>query len=291
MSTIRTLAISTFAIMAASAAVAAVAPGAMAQRPRRFEGQDQREQDFRGRPGATFDLLSINNARVSTAQQTLGAQGYFKARNIQMNGRQYDLWYNSGFRNSCVGFTSMNGWVRDARDFRDTECGFGGPGSGGPGWGGGRGGFDTRDLEGLRVDSAKGVLRDHGFNYVRATRVDGRQYDLWYDRSDRNACVGFTSYNGRVTDARTFRDAECGGVGGGGGWGGRFDLRDLEGLGVDSAKDVLRREGYGHSRNIRIDGRQYDLWYNRGNRNACVGFTSYNGRVTDARPFGDRECY
>jgi hypothetical protein len=72
---------------------------------------------------------------VSTAQQTLGAQGFFKARSMEMSGRQYDLWYNSGFRNSCVGFTSMNGWVRDARDFRDSECGFGnGPGSGvGPG--------------------------------------------------------------------------------------------------------------------------------------------------------------
>jgi hypothetical protein len=280
----------TFAIAAASAAVLAAglaeAP-AMAQNPERG--------GFRG-PGASFDLGSINNARVSTAQQTLGAQGFFKARSMQVNGRQYDLWYNSGFRNSCVGFTSMNGWVRDARDFRDAECGMdGGPGGGGPGWGGGPGGggFNTRSLEGLRVDSAKAMLRDRGFSAARSIRVDGRQYDLWWSG---RTCVGFASYNGRVTDARNFRDGECGGVGGGGpGWGGggpggRFDARDLEGLGVDSAKDMLRRQDFSFARSARFDGRQYDLWYSREYRNGCVGFTSYNGRVTSARSFDEREC-
>jgi hypothetical protein len=61
----------------------------------------QGPQDARGRgPGASFDLMTINNARVNTAQQTLGAQGFFKARSTEINGRQYDLWYNRGFRNS-----------------------------------------------------------------------------------------------------------------------------------------------------------------------------------------------
>lgn len=267
---------------AASAAVLAGAP-AVAQNPER------------GRPpGASFDLGSINNARVSTAQQTLGAQGFFKARSTEMNGRQYDLWYNSGFRNSCVGFTSMNGWVRDARDFRDAECGMGGGQGGGQGWGnggpgGGSGGFNTRSLEGLRVDSAKATLRDRGFNYVRASRIDGQQYDMW---SNNRTCVGFTSYNGRVSNARSFRDGDCAGQGGGGGWGGgRFDARDLEGLGVDSAKDTLRRQDFSFARSLRFEGRQYDLWYNRDYRNACVGFASYNGRVTSARSFDEGQCY
>jgi hypothetical protein len=270
------------AIAAASAAILTGAP-AVAQNPERG--------GFRP-PGASFDLASINNARVSTAQQTLGAQGFFKARSMEMSGRQYDLWYNSGFRNSCVGFTSMNGWVRDARDFRDSECGFGngpGGGGGGGGWGGGPGGggFNTRSLEGLRVDSAKVTLRDRGFNYVRATRIDGRQYDMW---SNNRTCVGFASYNGRVTDARNFRDSDC--RNGGGGWGGgRFDARDLEGLRVDSAKDALRRQDFFFSRSTRFDGRQYDFWYNRDYRNGCVGFTSYDGRVTNARSFDERECY
>ena len=272
---------------AASAAVLAGAP-AMAQ------GQER--GGFRppgGSSGASFDLGSINNARVGTAQQTLGAQGFFKARSMEMNGRQYDLWYNSGFRNSCVGFTSQNGWVRDARDFRDAECGFGNdgggrPGGGGPSWGPG-GGINMRDLEGLRVDSAKATLRDRGFSFARSSRIDGRQYDLW---SNNRTCVGFTSYNGRVTDARSLRDAECGGGNGGPGWGGgRFDVRELEGLGVNSAKDMLRREDFDFARSLRFDGRQYDLWYSEGRRNACVGFTSYNGRVTSARTFSDRDCY
>lgn len=271
----------TFAIAAASAAVLAGAP-AMAQGP----------QDARGRgPAASFDLMTINNARVNTAQQTLGAQGFFKARSMQVNGRQYDLWYNSGFRNSCVGFTSMNGWVRDARDFRDAECGFGNGSGGGGGWGngpGGGGGFNTRSLEGLRVDSAKATLRDRGFNFVRASRIDGQQYDMW---SSGRTCVGFASYNGRVTNARSFRDDDCGAYGGGqgGGWG-RFNARDLEGLSVDSAKDMLRRQDFSFARSTRFDNRQYDLWYSGRSRSGCVGFTSYNGRVTNARSFDEREC-
>jgi hypothetical protein len=273
-------------VAAATAAILAGAP-ALAQGPDQARGYRPP-----GGGGAVFDLNTINNARVSTAQQTLGAQGFFKARSMEMNGRQYDLWYNSGYRNACVGFTSMNGWVRDARDFRDAECGFGNdgrPGGGGPSWGPG-GGINMRDLEGLRVDSAKNLLRDRGFSFARSTRIDGRQYDLWWNN---RTCVGFTSYSGRVTDARSLRDAECGGGNdgwGGGGWG-RFDVRDLEGLSVNSAKDMLRREGFEFARSLRFDGRQYDLWYSDGRRSACVGFTSYSGRVTHARTFSERDCY
>lgn len=153
---------------------------------------------------------------------------------------------------------------------------------GGPGWGGGD--FNTRGLEGVRVDSAKDQLRRSGFNYTRAIRENGKQYDLW---SNGRSCVGFSSYNGRVSDVRGFRDAECGDITGGRG---RINVRELQGLGVDAAKNALRRADFSYSRSIRVSGRQYDLWSGYGRRSECVGFTSYNGRVTDARTFSDREC-
>jgi hypothetical protein len=150
------------------------------------------------------------------------------------------------------------------------------------GWNGGN--FNMGGLQGLRVDSAKDQLRRSGFDYARAVRENGRQYDLW---SNDRTCVGFTSYNGRVTDVRGFRDAECGDITGGRG---RINVRELEGLRVDAAKDALRRADFSYSRGIRISGKQYDLWSGYGRRSECIGFASYNGRVTDARTFGDREC-
>ncbi len=255
----------------------------------------QDEAFYRGE-GYRGDLSGIVGLRVDAAKDTLRRRGYSPARSINANGRQYDLW-SSG--RACVGFASYNGRVTDLRDFREAECGFDGGYDGGwgnGGWGGG-GRFDVRDLEGLRVDTAKDVLRREGFRAERSIRYNGRQYDLWSNGRDRrDACVGFASYNGRVNDARTFRDAECGGFGGGGpggpggGWG-RFEPRDLEGLGVERAQEALRWEGFRPARSIRISGRQYDLWYSRDNRNACVGFTSYYGRVTQARRFDERDCY
>jgi hypothetical protein len=148
-------------------------------------------------------------------------------------------------------------------------------------WRDGRGGM--RNLEGLRVDSAKDALRRAGFSYSRAIRENGQHYDLW---SNGRACVGFTSYNGRVTASHEFRDAECGDIT----RGRRIQARELEGLRVDAAKDALRRAGLSYSHAIRIGGRQYDLWSSYGRRDTCVGFASYNGRVTEARQFAEREC-
>jgi hypothetical protein len=296
--------IRTFAAATAAAALLAGAP-AMAQAPelagapgaeRLFSGQVQAPQvevqvqefrqagDVRGR----IDV-SLVGLRVEAAQDALRSRGFSHTRSISDGGRQYDLWASG---RDCVGFTSYNGRVTDVRDFRNAECGSdGGWGGGqGGGWGGG-GRFDLRDLEGLRVNSAKDVLRSEGFRHERNVRIDGRQYDLW---SSGRRCVGFASYNGRVSDARNFRD-ECGRTGGpgnGGGWGGgRFNPRELEGLDVRRAQEALRWDGFVHARNVRIDGRQYDLWYSREQRNGCVGFASYNGRVTDARAFNERDCY
>ncbi|HEX5006493.1 MAG TPA: hypothetical protein VFV70_05235, partial [Hyphomonadaceae bacterium] len=236
---------------------------------------------------------AIMGAAVGSAKDTLGRAGFVHARNIGVNGRQYDLWW-SGRR--CVGFTSYNGRVTDVRNFQDEECGYygggNGPGGGpgrGPGGGGWGGGSITRDLEGLRVDRAKDMLRDRGFRHERNIREDGKQYDLW---SNNRTCVGFASYRGTVSDARSFRDSECYGGNNGQGWGGgRFDPRRLEGVSVDAAKSVLRQEGYGYARAIRVNGKQYDLWASDERRRGCVGFTSYNGRVTAARSFDERDCY
>jgi hypothetical protein len=168
------------------------------------------------------------------------------------------------------------------------------------GWRGGGYGDYNLDLRGQWVDNAKRQLSNAGYRAARSVRFDGKQYDLWTnDRSRGGSCVGFTSYNGRVTDVRNFRDSECGGYGGGygdGGWGGGdgrgFNPRDLRGLSVDQAKRALANDGFRGARSVRLGGQQWDLWYeNRGRNNQCVGFTSYNGRVTDARAFSDRDCY
>jgi len=201
---------------------------------------------------AAASAVFLAGAPASVAQELLGGQGY--------QNRDYD------------------DRDRDDRDFRDRD----GRDDRDGGWG--QGGSGMRGLEGLRVDSAKNALRRAGFSYYRAVRENGRQYDLWWNG---RACVGFTSYNGRVTDVRDFRDAECGDING---RGRRIEARELEGLRVDAAKDALRRAGYSYSRSIRIDRRQYDMWSSYGRGDTCVGFTSYNGRVTDARRFSDREC-
>jgi hypothetical protein len=150
------------------------------------------------------------------------------------------------------------------------------------------GGYDVFDLQGLRVDAAKTQLASAGYTKARNISYGGKQYDLWSNTRSRNSCVGFTSYNGRVTDTRSFDDAECGVVGGGWGPGG-FDSSKLQGLRVDDAKRNLSSRGYSNTRNVRIDGQQWDLWQSSRGRD-CVGFTSYNGRVTGTRDFRGSEC-
>ncbi len=148
------------------------------------------------------------------------------------------------------------------------------------------GGGYALDLQGMRVDDAKRQLSNAGYSKSRNISVGGRQYDLWSNPRSREACVGFTSYNGRVTESRTFDNAACGVVSGG--WG-RFNPSDLRGLRVDDGKRNLRDLGYDHERNVRIDGKQWDLWSSSRGRD-CVGFTSYNGRITEARDFGRGGC-
>ncbi len=152
----------------------------------------------------------------------------------------------------------------------------------------GGGGYDVFNLQGERVDVAKAQLASAGYSKARNISYGGKQYDLWSNARSRNSCVGFTSYNGRVTDTRSFDDAECGVVGGGWGPGG-FDASKLQGLRVDDAKRNLQKFGYSNTRNVRIDGQQWDLWQNSRGR-GCIGFTSYNGKITGTRDFRGSEC-
>jgi len=228
--------------------------------------------------------LNLQGLSVDEAKRQLSNAGYSKSRNISVSGRQYDLWSNPRSREACVGFSSYNGRVTETRAFDNSECGVVS--------GGGRGGFNPSDLRGLRVDDGKRSLRDLGYVQERNVRIDGTQWDLWSSSRGRD-CVGFTSYNGRITDARDFgrggchRDWNNGGSRGGG----RLRPGDLRGDSVDSAKHELSGAGFRKALNARINGQQWDLWYNeRGRGERCVGFTSYNGRVTEARNFPDRDC-
>jgi len=226
--------------------------------------------------------VNLQGLRVDDAKNSLRANGYSHARNINVAGKQYDLWANSRSRASCVGFTSYNGRVTDVRDFNDAECGV----TSGR-W------FNPDDLRGMRVDDGKRNLRDNGYTHSRNIRDDGKQWDLWYGSRGRGSdCIGFTSYNGRITAVRNFRSCDGdwnGGYGGGGGW--SLNPDRLRGLGVDAAKRELSDAGFRKARNIHVGGNQWDLWYDdHGRDGRCIGFTSYNGRVTDARPFSERDC-
>lgn len=148
------------------------------------------------------------------------------------------------------------------------------------GWGG------ASYQNGQSVDQMKRSLANDGYRAYRSIRLDGRQYDLWSNAGSRNPCVGFTSYNSRVTDVRGFAESECGLVSGGRRG---IDEDDLRGLRVDDAKRNLREYGYTNTRNVRIDGKQWDLWQS-GRGRECVGFTSYNGRITNVRSFRGNEC-
>jgi hypothetical protein len=226
--------------------------------------------------------LQLQGLRVDSAKSQLAGAGYRAARSLRVDGRQYDLWSNSRSRNACVGFSSYNGTVTDVRSFSDADCGV----ISGGGWGRG---IDPSDLHGLRVDDAKRSLRENGYTNTRNIRIDGQQWDLWRDGRGRD-CIGFTSYRGTVSGARSFRGNDCdtNGRPGGGYW---IDARDLRGLSVDQAKRALAEAGFRGARSIRISGEQWDLWYDdNGRSDRCVGFTSYNGRVSDADDFNGRDC-
>ena len=148
------------------------------------------------------------------------------------------------------------------------------------GWGG------ASYQSGQSVDQMKRSLANDGYRAYRSIRLDGRQYDLWSNAGSRNPCVGFTSYNGRVTDVRGFAESECGLVSGGRRG---IDEEDLRGLHVGDAQRNLREYDYINTRNVRIDGKKWDLWQSRRGRE-CIGFTSYNGRITNVRSFRGSEC-
>ena len=232
--------------------------------------------------------LQLQGLRVDSAKSQLASAGYRAVRSIRFDGRQYDLWSNTRSRDACVGFTSYNSTVTDVRTFSDSECGV--VSGGGGGWGRG---IEPEDLHGMRVNDAKRNLRDYGYSNIRNVRINGTQWDLWLDSRGRD-CIGFTSYNSVISGAQSFRARECEGSGvPGGGYGGgyRLDARDLQGLSVDQAKRALTDAGFRGARSTRIGGQQWDLWYDNGGRGGrCVGFTSYNSRVTDADDFSPRDC-
>lgn len=263
------------AALAIAAMLAVASPSATAQ-----PYGDYRYQD--GAYGGGYGGLQLQGLGVNSAKAQLSNAGYRAARSVRFDGRQYDLWSNSRTRDACVGFTSYNGRVTDVRSFSDSECGVVSSG----GWGRG---IDASDLHGLRVDDAKRGLRDNGYTNTRNVRLNGKQWDLWLDGRGRD-CIGFTSYNGIVSAAQSFRGNECDGNGGLG-WGYRIDARDLRGLSVDQAKRSLANAGFRGARSINNRGQQWDLWYDSNGRGGrCIGFTSYNGRVTDADNFSPRDC-
>lgn len=274
------------AALAFTVAAAAVAAPAVAQP----QGDYRYQGGGYGQDGLNLRGLSVNNAKSQLANA-----GFSAARSIKFNGQQYDLWSNGRSRQGCVGFTSHNGAVTDVRSFDDSECGLYGNGGG---WGGGNGGgYGGSDIRGLSVDQAKQSLRGRGYTNTRNISLGGQQYDLWQSARGGD-CVGFTSYKGKVTDTRSFRNSECnggGGNGGGyggsnGGWGNGPDR--LVGLSVDGAKSSLSSNSFRKARSINLYGKQWDLWFDdRGRGGRCVGFTSYKGRVSDARNFDDGDCY
>ena len=274
------------AALAFTVAAAAMAAPAVAQ--------PQGDYRYQG-GGYGQDGLNLSGLSVKNAKSQLANAGFSAARSIKVNGQQYDLWSNGRSRQGCVGFTSYNGAVTDVRSFDDSECGLYGNGNG-SGWGGGwNGGYDPSDIRGQSVKSAQSNLRNRGYTNTRNINLGGQQWDLWLSDRGRD-CVGFTSYKGRVTDTRSFRNNECsvsGGNNGGWGNGGGFGNPDrLIGLSVGSAQSTLANAGFGKARSINLRGKQWDLWYDdRGRGGRCVGFTSYNGRVSDADTFDDQDCY
>lgn len=158
--------------------------------------------------GGGYDSSDIRGQSVKSAQASLRSRGYTNTRNINLGGKQWDLWLSDRGRD-CIGFTSYKGTVTDTRSFRNNECGdTGGYGNGG-GWGGGGFGNPER-LIGQSVGSAQNTLANAGFGKARSISLRGKQWDLWYgDRGRGSRCVGFTSYKGTVSDADIFDDDDC----------------------------------------------------------------------------------
>lgn len=225
--------------------------------------------------------LDLTGLKVDTAKSRLAEQGYAKARNIQVDGRQYDLWFNQRAGERCIGFTSYYGRVTDVRGFRESLCGL-------DSWPD-HGDFTVDSLTGLRVDDAKHVLISGGFDHSHNVHIRGRQWDLWASRSNWfSTCVGFTSFRGVVTAAREFELSECAESLPPATW---PETDTFIGITVNQAKNRLVRGGFSHSHNIMRAGRQWDLWVNVSSREPrCIGFTSFNGRITDARYLRWRDC-
>lgn len=234
-----------------------------------------------GRHGGGYGY-GLEGMGVKEAQIQLSNSGYTKARNVNVGGRQFDLWSNPRAREACVGFTSISGRVTEVRSFNAADCGAVS--------GGGR--LNPNDLHGLRVDDAKRNLVNYGYDHERNVRIDGKQWDLWVSSRGRD-CIGFTSRGGVISGVQTYRASECTGDYGHGGGGWRLDPRDLPGLSVDQAKRELSNAGFDKARNIHIRGKQWDLWFDDRGRDGgrCIGFTSISGRVTDADHFSPRDCY
>lgn len=250
-----------------------------------------------------FSVDQLRNMGVKTAQQTLANNNYNKVRSINYQGKQWDLYESRG---TCIGFASLYGNVSDTRTFEARDCGNDNNnfGNNGNGFGNGRGRFDTDQLRNQRVNTVQDRLRSSGFQKVRTTTIDGKQWDLWYNDNYREGCVGFTSYNGTVTATDTFSNSRCGdddrgGFGnngfGNGGFGNNrptrtFDLNAFSNMSVNQAQSALGRNGYGKTKSIKLNNQQWDLYLNDDYKNSCVGFTSYNGQVTQTRNFDDRDC-
>ncbi len=158
--------------------------------------------------GGGYNPSDIRGQSVKSAQANLRNRGYTNTRNINLGGKQWDLWLSDRGRD-CIGFTSYKGTVTDTRSFRNNECNNGDYGNGG-GLGNGGGFGNPERLIGLSVKEAKWKLDDAGYSAARSINLRGKQWDLWYDDRGRGGrCVGFTSYKGTVSDADTFDDSDC----------------------------------------------------------------------------------
>jgi hypothetical protein len=201
-------------ILTAGLLAMALAAPAMAQQHPNY-GRDDRggwgDRDDRGR--GDRDRGGWNNDRggvriegisVDAAKRQLRSNGYYPARSISLDGRQWDLW-SSG--RSCVGFASYKGTVTNSERFDERGCAYGFSGRGPNDRGGyGQRRFEARELVGLSVDEGKRELSYAGYRGARSISLRNQQWDLW---RNGGSCVGFTSWYGRITDVDRFPEDRC----------------------------------------------------------------------------------